>query len=158
MVDESRLDEAIAAFRQAIRLRPNYADAHSALGMALVKQQKPSEAVIALREAIRLDPGDASAHLALGEALHRLSAFGQADERKLDEVIREYREAARLNPTSANASWALGKFLSRLGRFDAAIEAYQQATGAKYVPEGVYYDLYEAERARDSAVGTSAPK
>ena len=32
MVGESRLDEAIAAFRQAIWLRPDYADAHSNLG------------------------------------------------------------------------------------------------------------------------------
>ncbi len=64
MVDEVRLDEAIAAFRLAICLRPDYADAHSNLGRALIRQQRPSEAVAELREAIRLNPGDSSRVLA----------------------------------------------------------------------------------------------
>jgi tetratricopeptide (TPR) repeat protein len=159
MAREWRLDEAIAAYRQAIRLRPDYADAHTNLGIALVKQQeKPSEAVVVLREAIRLKPGDASAHFALGTALHQLMSRGEHGQRKLDEVIREYREAVRLYPGSADASFALGKLLSRLGRFDEAITAYQDATRAKYVPEVVYYALGEAERARDSAAGGRSPR
>lgn len=157
MIREWRLEEAIAACREAIRLRPDYADAHTNLGMALVKQQRPWEAVAVLREAIRLNPGDASAHLALGNALQHLVAFGEPDERKLDEVILEYREAVRLKPGSADASFALGKLLSKLGRFDEAIEAYQQATRASYVPEAVYYALEEAEGARDRAAGIGGP-
>ena len=153
MFDEARYDDVIAACREAIRLRPDYADAHTNLGMALVAQRSSAEAVAVLREAIRPNSGDASAHLALGKALNHLMAFGEPDERKVDEAIGEFREAARLEPGSADASFALGRLLSRRGRFDEAIEAYQQATRANYVPERVYYALEEARGARDRVTG-----
>ena len=154
MIHEARFDDAITACREAIRLRPDYAGAYTNLGIALVAQQhRPGEAIAALREAIRLDPGDASAHFALGNALRKSPAFDKPDERKFDEVVREYREAARLDPSSADAPFALGQLLSRLGRLDEAIEAYQRATHAHYVPEEVYSSLYAAEQARDRAAG-----
>ena len=156
MIREARFDEAIAACGEAIRLRPDYADAYTQLGIALVAQQhRPGEAIAALRKAIRLNPGDASAHLALGNALFQSTALH--DDRRFDEVVREYREAARLNPRSGDASFALGKLLSKLGRFDEAIEAYQQATRAEYTPETVYFGLDEAERARNRRPGSESP-
>ena len=155
MIRELSYDEAIAACREAIRLRPDYADAYTNLGIALVAQQSSREAVAVLREAIRLNPDDGSAHLALGKALNHLMAFGEPDERKVDEAIGEYREAARLKPGSAEASYGLGRLLRRRGRFDEAVQAYQQATRANYVPEFVYAELEEAKGARDGATGIS---
>ena len=63
---QGKLDEAIAAYREAIRLKPDYAEAHSNLGIALAGQGKLDEAIAEYREAIRLKPDYAAAHNNLG--------------------------------------------------------------------------------------------
>ena len=58
--------EAIAEYREAIRLKPDYAEAHFNLGIALSDQGKLDEAIAEYREAIRLKPDYAEAHCNLG--------------------------------------------------------------------------------------------
>ena len=67
--DQGKLDEAVAAYREAIRLEPNHAQAYSGLVLALKAQGKLDEAVAAYREAIRLKPDNAEAHFNLGGVL-----------------------------------------------------------------------------------------
>jgi serine/threonine-protein kinase len=62
---------AIAAHREAIRLKPDLAAAHYNLGNALGDQGKADEAIAAFREAIRLKPDYAEAHCNLGVILKR---------------------------------------------------------------------------------------
>ena len=50
-----RGDEALAEFREAIRLKPDDAAAHYSLGNLLRDQGKLDEAVASYREAVRLD-------------------------------------------------------------------------------------------------------
>src|ERR1017187_4090289 len=42
-------EEAIVAFREAIRLKPDYVDAHAALGSDLLMQGKLEEAIVEIR-------------------------------------------------------------------------------------------------------------
>ena len=46
--NDGQLDEAIAAYRQAIRLKPDYAEAHSNLGNALKDMGQLDEAIASL--------------------------------------------------------------------------------------------------------------
>ena len=82
---QGKLEEAVAEYRTAIRLKPDDADAHGNLGNALQAQGKLEEAVAEFRTAIRLKPDDALAHYNLGLAL---KAQG-----KLEEAAAEYRKA-----------------------------------------------------------------
>src|SRR5262249_31409757 len=66
---QGKLDEAAAAYREAIRLEPNHAQAYSGLVLALKDQGKLDEAVAAYREAIRLKPDNAEVHFHLGGVL-----------------------------------------------------------------------------------------
>src|SRR5262249_32945990 len=50
----AELEKAVAAIREAIRLRPDLAMNHNNLGLALRGQGKVTEAIAAYREAIRL--------------------------------------------------------------------------------------------------------
>jgi tetratricopeptide (TPR) repeat protein len=145
MLDESRLDEAIATFREAIRLRPTYFEAHVNLGIALDKKGDLDDAVAVLREAIRLNPGDAPAHSALGNALSHLG--------RVDEAIGAYRKEIQLSrgSASASASHELGKYLSRHGKFEEAIAAFKDAIHGQISTESVYYDLSHAQHALKNA-------
>jgi Flp pilus assembly protein TadD len=61
---QSRL--AIAAFREAIQLKPDFAEAHYNLGIALAETGQLPDAIAAYRKAIELKPGFAEAHCNLG--------------------------------------------------------------------------------------------
>src|SRR5947207_1507019 len=55
--DIGRVEEAIAEYREAIRLDNDYALAHLNLGRALGSQGRLNEAIASFKEAIRLTPG-----------------------------------------------------------------------------------------------------
>jgi tetratricopeptide (TPR) repeat protein len=86
---------AIPFFEEAIRVEPDFADAHSSLGGALQDLGKLDEAITECREAIRLNPNSADCHNNLGWALQEKGRF--------EEAIREYRKALELEPKDAHA-------------------------------------------------------
>jgi Flp pilus assembly protein TadD len=120
---QRKLDEAIACYRQAIRLENNFALAHSNLGAALYRKGKLDEAIAAFREAIRLKNDYPEAHYNLGNALR---ARG-----KLDEAIAEYRQAIRLEKDYPEAHNNLAIALTDKGKLDEAIACYRQAIRLK---------------------------
>ena len=60
--DQGKLEEAIAAYRQAIRIKPDFAEAYSNLGNSLNDQGKVDEAIAAYRQAISIRPDFPEAH------------------------------------------------------------------------------------------------
>ena len=63
--------EAIEAYREALRLKPDFADAWNNLGVAYGKLGRHQEAIEAYREALRLKPDDAAAWYNLGVCIRR---------------------------------------------------------------------------------------
>jgi Tfp pilus assembly protein PilF len=83
------VDEAIAEYREAIRLKPDDDDAHSNLGGILCDVRHDyAGAEAEFRAAIQLRPDYAVVHANLGKALRA--------QGKVDQAIAEYREAVRL--------------------------------------------------------------
>ena len=95
---QGKLDEAIAEYREAIRLKPDYGQAHSNLGRPANqgKRTRPSLSTARPSGQARRRP----AHSNLGIALR--------DQGKVDEAIDEYREAIRIRPDLAEAHVNLG--------------------------------------------------
>ena len=77
--------QIVAAFQNAIRLRPDYAQAHNSLGLVFLQTGDDEKAIAAFREAIRLRPDFADAHQNLGAVL---TASDPA------EAVRELERAA----------------------------------------------------------------
>jgi protein O-GlcNAc transferase len=115
LASAGKLEEAIAAFRQAIRIKPDFAEAHGNLGSLLLDVGRIDEAVAANREAIRLMPGSEQAHYNLGVSLQRLG--------DLLGAIASYEKAIALNPRFAMAHNNLGIVLQQVGQLDKAIES-----------------------------------
>jgi Tfp pilus assembly protein PilF len=115
------VDEAIAAFREAIRLQPDYAPAHYNLGNALWAKGKADEAIAAFRGAIRLQPDDAPAHCNLGHALLQQGHF-----RAALEALRRGHQLGRRNPRwpYPSADWV--RHCEQLVALDARLPALLQ--------------------------------
>ena len=64
--DQSRFADAAAQLSEAARLKPEYVEAHTELGFALLKLHRLPAATDALRTAIRLKNDHSTAHLYLG--------------------------------------------------------------------------------------------
>jgi tetratricopeptide (TPR) repeat protein len=116
---QGKLDDAAAAFRQALHLRPDCAAAHAHLGLTLKMQRQVDEAVWHCREAVRLDPDLAEAHQALGQAL---GAQG-----KLAEAVAAFHQVLRVRPDFAEAFLGLGTALREQGHLERAILYLREA-------------------------------
>ena len=114
-----QVDEAIAACRQAIALKPDYAEAHKNLGGLLHGKGELEEAIAAYRQAIAFWPGYAEAWSNLGATLR--------DAGKLDEAIASCRQAIALNKALPEAHSNLGNSLFGQLAYDEAIAAYRDA-------------------------------
>jgi predicted O-linked N-acetylglucosamine transferase (SPINDLY family) len=113
------LDLAIECFRAAIRLRPDFAEAHNNLGNAFAQQAKWVEAAASYLEALRINPVFAEAHNNLGNALRH--------ERKLEEAIVCFRQAIKLHPNYADAHVNLGSTLLDQRQFEEAAACFRRA-------------------------------
>lgn len=71
-------EEAVDAYRQAIRLEPGRGDNHEGLGTLLLRQGRLSAAIPELREVIRLEPDNVSALRNLALALMQTGATNEA--------------------------------------------------------------------------------
>ena len=69
LAGEGRDAEAARAFRQALSIRPDWAEVHSLLGSALERAGNYSEAEVELRKAVTLKPDYAEGWNFLGEFL-----------------------------------------------------------------------------------------
>ena len=114
--DWGKPDEEIQAYKQTIRLRPDYTAAYERLGSRYLKSKKFNEAIEVFRQLSALKPGDAIAPNNMGEAYFELN--------KLNEAMESFRQSIRLKPDYGKAYYNLGRCLLAMGNRDAALEQY----------------------------------
>jgi len=102
-----RSDEAIRIARQALGLAPEYAPAHSALGVELFLRDENVEAESELRRAIELDPELSAAYFPLAQVL---ADQGDCDEG--DEVLAKAREVVGEDPAQLAHGWYVEAYIN----------------------------------------------
>jgi len=115
--------EAIEAFKEAIRIKPDFAEAHNSLGFSYGKLGMDKEAIEAYKQAIRIKPDYANAHFNLGVSYSKLGMN--------KEAIEAYKQAIRIKPDYAEVHFSLGLTYGMLGMNKEAIEAFKQAIWIK---------------------------
>lgn len=115
----NNLAEAEQCLRTAVRLRPDYAEAHYNLGIALATDRRLDDAIAALRETVRLMPEHAEAHMRLGATL---AASGRPEA-----AAESFHRAIRLKPDLPAAYVYLGNVCAGLGKMEEAVDYYRQA-------------------------------
>ena len=109
---QGRVDEAIAHYRAALRIRPDYEGAHVNLGNLQAARGRMDDAIAHYGEALRIKPDLEIAHNNLGVVLARLG--------RADDAIAHYTEALRVRPAFVDAHRNKGIALVGQGRLDEA--------------------------------------
>jgi len=111
--------EALAAFKKAESLDPNYAEAYYEAGETLNRISNYTEAVPEYKRAVELKPMFFDAWVGLGDAYFALGNY--------PEAVKAYKEAVRINNTSIEAYTNLGDADRLAGNYNDAEAAYTLA-------------------------------
>lgn len=133
LLKEGRAAEALAQFREAIRIAPKDPRGHYGAGLALAALGRDEPALLWYRDALRLNPGLSVAYTDLGAALARLGRLLEA------ELV--FREGMRLRPEDPLLPYNLGLTLAALGRQGEAIAAFDAAVRLRPDFADAYNDL-----------------
>jgi tetratricopeptide (TPR) repeat protein len=123
LVSLGRVDEAIAQYRQALAIDPDYAEAHHDLAVALANLGRLDEAIGHYQRAVTIQPNFAEAHNNLGNAL--------ADRGQVNSAIAHYQKALEVKPDHAKAHYNLARSLTARGQLDLAVAQYRKALELK---------------------------
>ncbi len=116
---QGQTSPAIASLQEALRLRPDFVEAHINLGNVFAGMQRWPEAIPHYRQALRLKPDHVDAHTNLGAA--------QQGQGELQLAVASYRRALRLNPRHVQAHVNLADALLAMGRAQDALASCQTA-------------------------------
>jgi Tfp pilus assembly protein PilF len=116
-LDQQQYSDAIAAFEQVVKLRPDYEDGYVNVGLTYIEWEKYSEARPVLDKALQLHPDYARAlyYLALVE---RREGHPEAEVADLQRVIEQY-------PQSRDARRELGIAYYQQHRSDDAVKQFE---------------------------------
>lgn len=114
-----RLDEAITSYLRLLAVRPDHAELHNNLGVALRLAGKLEASVSHHRLALAADPQNPALHSNLGNALRAVNRF--------DEAVKHHYRSIALSRDYAEGFFNLALCLRDLGRLDEAIGCFSRA-------------------------------
>jgi tetratricopeptide (TPR) repeat protein len=119
----NQYDAAIDSYKQALKIKPDYAEAYFNMGVALQEKGELNAALDSYKQALKIKPDYAKAYNNMGNALQ--------EKVELDAAIDSYKQALKIKPDYAEALSNLGGALQEKGEQDAAIDSYKQALKIK---------------------------
>ena len=122
LLEEERLDEALAEAERLVAQAPESAEAHCLVGMVQAQRGAVETALSALERALALDPRLASARLEKARVLY--------DETRFEDVIETLREQR-----CVEALYLAASALYELGEHEEAEDVCDQALALEELPE-----------------------
>lgn len=123
---QDRDQEAADAYKQAVAINPDFAEAHLKLAMEydVLQQRKDAETEYkktteAYQKYVRENSKDAKAYFNMGLAYNKIE--------KPDEAVKAFRQAAKLDPDNTDYEYELGLALGRAAQYQEAVYALQKA-------------------------------
>jgi len=130
---EGRLDEAIASYRAAWELKPDYAEAHYNAGNAYARKGRPAEALAQFEQALALQPDYPEVFLNRGVLL--------AQQGRTDDALRDFLRGLASRPDYAEAHYNAGIALFQRGRAAEAIAHFERAVAIRADYEEAHRNL-----------------
>ncbi|MES2407564.1 MAG: tetratricopeptide repeat protein [Pseudomonadota bacterium] len=118
-MEAGEVTRALACLRKAIRMVPDFAEAHANLGLLLERQGTTDAAEECYRQSLGFDPSNSQTHLNLGALL--------AKQKRFQEAEAAYKQAIALRPY-APAGWSnLGVLYASMQHESEAEQCYRNA-------------------------------
>jgi Tfp pilus assembly protein PilF len=118
--------EAADAFKKAIEIAPDFAEAHLRLAMSydVLQQKKEAEeeykkAAETYQKSLRQDSKDAKAFYNMALAYNKLG--------KMDEAAKALRQAVKLEPENDDYQYEFGLALGHVAQYQEAVNALEKA-------------------------------
>jgi tetratricopeptide (TPR) repeat protein len=134
--------EATAAYRRAVELAPELAEAHAALGDLLILADDEEEAAQCFRRAAAADSDTVAGRLNLAKACMLEKNFSEAET--------QLRQALACEPQNDELMKYLGDALARQGRFDEAGEAFDRTLELNPRHVAAHFTIVEARRCTEA--------
>mgnify|MGYP005849221531 CR=1 FL=1 len=119
MARNGMLDEAIAEFDMAVRIKPDFLEGRIDAAVLLIQKGELEEARERLDRVLERAPNHSVAHCTLGVVLGK--------QEKLDEAIAHFNTALTLQPDYSEAHANLGRALQQKGRLVEATAHFRKA-------------------------------
>jgi serine/threonine-protein kinase len=110
-------------FKCAIKLKPNYSEAHWLYARYLRNKGKHRESIAEAKRALQLDPLSISKNFIVALAFHWA--------RQYDRAIEEYKKTLEMYPNYRTARWYLASAYTEKGMYKEAIEEVHKGYGIK---------------------------
>jgi Flp pilus assembly protein TadD len=120
---QNNFADAAQAYRQALKVKPDLAEAHYGLGLALARLERYQEAVNSFQAALHHKPGWSKALKDLGVTYLKLKRWPEAE--------KAFKTALTHQPQDAEAYYDLGVAEGRQGKHKEAREAFEKALRLK---------------------------
>jgi tetratricopeptide (TPR) repeat protein len=132
-LDQFQYADAVQAFNEVVKLRPDYADAYTNIALTNIAWEKYGSARGSLEWALAFSPGDARAlyYLAL---LERRAGNSDAEIADLEAVVKQY-------PQSRDARRDLGTSYYREQKYPQAIEQFEALLAVDSDDIAAHYNL-----------------
>ena len=140
--------KAIAEYRKAIELAPDYSEAHNNLGNLLKDRKKFDEAIYHFEASIKIFPENPSTHNNLG-TVHAMKG-------EVSKAAIHFAKAVRIQPTYIDARQNLGVAYMQQGRLDAAERELSQAV--KMATGGMAFEQQRLRTAKNRLTVVSKPQ
>ena len=128
-----QLDNAIDNYKQALKIKPDYAEAYYNMGVVLRVKGDLEEAINSYKQALNIKPDYAEVYNNMGNTLR--------DMGNLEEAIDSYKQLLKIKPDYPEAYYNMGVALSDMGNLEEAIDSYKQALKIKPDYAKVYLSI-----------------
>jgi Flp pilus assembly protein TadD len=129
LIEEEKIDEAIATLRKVLRIQPDHKEALFTLGTLHARRGAPVAASAMLLRAKAAGYADRKLHVLLADAMCKGEKFVEA--------LAELDAAVALKPEIADTHHRRGVLLDKLSRHEEAVSAFEQAI--KLAPKEIKY-------------------
>ncbi len=147
MMSESRNDEALTAFKQALAFEPTNTTANTYIAKINLAKGNTYEAIKAYKAILQITPTSSEAHTNLANAYIQAKDFTNSE--------KELKTAAKLDPSDPLPVYTLGHQYMQLGRYSEAETAFNKVKTISPNDGNVYYSLgtvYNKEGQYDKAI------
>jgi tetratricopeptide (TPR) repeat protein len=134
---KGQVPEAIRVFENVVRIKPDYAEGHHDLGMALWQAERRQEAMQEYEYALRLKPDYAEAEDTLGTALVKTG--------RPEDAIPHYEEAIRIYSNLSSRAIKYGYVAAHVNLGNALLTQGKAQEASVHYEEALRLNPYDAE-------------